>query len=100
MKLLLLADPASSHVLKWANGLSRKGIEVFIFGLSDYNWNEYDKNIQISSKEQSYNLVTEVDLKSEICIVLVESHVTNSRNIRFYKGFLPDRQDVTFVQRS
>ncbi len=47
MKLLLLADPASSHVLKWANGLTREGIEVFIFGLSGYSWNEYDENIHI-----------------------------------------------------
>ena len=53
MKLLLLADPASSHVLKWANGLNRKGIEVFIFGLSDYTWNEYDENINIKTVDFS-----------------------------------------------
>jgi glycosyltransferase involved in cell wall biosynthesis len=53
MKLLLLADPASSHVLKWANGLNRKGIEVFIFGLSDYTWNEFDKNIHIKTVDFS-----------------------------------------------
>jgi L-malate glycosyltransferase len=48
MKILLLADPFSAHVIKWANGLSRKGVDVSIFGLSEYNDSEYDKNINIS----------------------------------------------------
>lgn len=51
MKLLLLADPFSSHTVKWANALNREGIEIFIFGLSGYNHNNYDENIKIEIVE-------------------------------------------------
>lgn len=53
MKVLLLADPASSHIIKWANGLNRKGIEVFIFGLSDYYPDGYHDNIKIKNVDFS-----------------------------------------------
>jgi len=47
MKVMLLADPYSAHIIKWANGLYRKGIEVSIFGLSEYHPEEYDSGIKI-----------------------------------------------------
>jgi glycosyltransferase involved in cell wall biosynthesis len=47
MKILLLADPNSSHVIKWANSLSDIGYEIFIFGLSAYPKNYYNKEIRI-----------------------------------------------------
>ena len=47
MKILLLANPYSSHTVKWANALNRKGIETFIFGLSGYNHNKFDENIKV-----------------------------------------------------
>ena len=47
MKVLLLADPASSHVVKWANGLHGKGIEISIFGLSAYDPTQYNAGIKI-----------------------------------------------------
>lgn len=34
MKLLILADPSSSHTQKWANSLSMRGIDILIYGLS------------------------------------------------------------------
>mgnify|MGYP000896177931 FL=1 len=49
MKLLLLADPASSHTIKWANSLSRKGHSVFLFGLSNYNSALYDTSVKIQT---------------------------------------------------
>jgi len=47
MKVLLLADPASSHVVKWANGLHEKGVEISIFGLSAYDPTQYNAGIII-----------------------------------------------------
>ncbi len=47
MKVLLLADPASSHVVKWANGLLEKGLEISIFGLSSYDQAQYKAGIKI-----------------------------------------------------
>ncbi len=47
MKILLLADPASSHVVKWANGLYERGVEISIFGLSTYDPTQYNAGIKI-----------------------------------------------------
>lgn len=47
MKVLLLADPLSSHVIKWANSLVSKGVKIFIFGLSDYDSSQYDPRVKI-----------------------------------------------------
>lgn len=47
MKVILLADPFSAHVIKWANGLNSKGIEVLVFGLSTYDPSQFDHGIRI-----------------------------------------------------
>lgn len=47
IKLLILSDPSSSHTSKWVNSLYRKGIQLKLFGLSDYNKEEYDNGIEI-----------------------------------------------------
>ncbi len=49
MKILILADPAATHTIKWANALSEKGFEIFLFGLSSYDAGFYNKNITIKS---------------------------------------------------
>ena len=49
MKLLLLANPASSHTIKWANSLSRKGIDVYLFGLNGLDKNSFDEKIKIET---------------------------------------------------
>ena len=47
MKILLLADPVPSHTVKWVNSLSQAGIEVLLFGLSEYNHDLYNHDINI-----------------------------------------------------
>ena len=47
MRVLLLADPFSAHVIKWANGLNSKGVEVLVFGLSDYDQAQFDPGVRI-----------------------------------------------------
>jgi glycosyltransferase involved in cell wall biosynthesis len=49
MKILLLADPSSTHTIKWANSLFDKGLDVFLFGLSGYDLSLYHPGIKIES---------------------------------------------------
>lgn len=46
-KVLILSDPSSSHTSKWVNSLHRKGVKLMLFGLSAFNPDEYDNNIEI-----------------------------------------------------
>ncbi|WP_337864984.1 glycosyltransferase [Ignavibacterium sp.] len=50
IKILLLSDPSSSHTVKWANSLSKNGIEVYLFGLSTDNPIGYDPKVNLISE--------------------------------------------------
>lgn len=43
----MLSDPDSPHTVRWANSLSNKGLQVFLFGLCDYNAVDYSKEVSI-----------------------------------------------------
>ncbi len=45
----MLANPASAHTVRWANSLSEKGIEVFLFGLNKYDETLYHNNVKIET---------------------------------------------------
>ncbi len=47
MKILILANPLSSHTIKWVNFLNARGIEIYLFGLNSYNKNSFNKNVTI-----------------------------------------------------
>lgn len=47
MKILFLADPNSIHTQRWAKSLSQKGLEIYIFGLSQAKENLYTDSPQI-----------------------------------------------------
>lgn len=47
MKILFLADPVPSHTIKWVNSLSEAGIEILLYGLSEYNYELYNRKINI-----------------------------------------------------
>jgi len=49
MRLLLLGDPNSPHIIKWAQSLAKLGIDIYIFGLGDYKGEIYRdyKNIKV-----------------------------------------------------
>ncbi len=49
IKVLLLSDPFSAHTINWANGLHQKGLDVTVFGLSDFDRSQYDNGIQVIS---------------------------------------------------
>lgn len=49
MKVLLLADPSSSHTIKWANSLNASGIEIFLFGFNKFDRTQFSDGVQIFS---------------------------------------------------
>jgi L-malate glycosyltransferase len=49
MKVLLLAPPQSSHVLKWANALVERDISVLLFGLNEPVFSEYNSKVKIET---------------------------------------------------
>lgn len=49
MRILLLSDVGNAHTQKWAKGLSSAGIEVFIFGLSEFDKTIYQNHPHISA---------------------------------------------------
>ena len=49
MKILILADPSNPHTVKWVNSLSTAGIEIFLFGLSKYDANDYSSKVKIET---------------------------------------------------
>ncbi len=61
IKLLLLADPSSSHTSKWVNSLRKFGINVTLFGLSAYNSDEYNKDIKIFTIDFSKSAKSKTD---------------------------------------
>jgi len=59
MKLLLLASPTSTHTIKWAKSLAKKDVDIFIFGLSDYDKSVYEnfENIKVYSLGYKRNII-------------------------------------------
>jgi glycosyltransferase involved in cell wall biosynthesis len=49
MKVLLLANPLSTHLIKWANGLNERGIEILIFGLTEFDKKKFRSGIQLET---------------------------------------------------
>ncbi len=49
MKLLLLADPNSAHIIKWAKSLAGNDTDIVIFGFGDLSVKDYEniKNIKV-----------------------------------------------------
>jgi glycosyltransferase involved in cell wall biosynthesis len=53
MKAMILADPSSAHTIKWVNALSKKGVDIFLYGLTEYKPQNYFslKDVRIYSEE-------------------------------------------------
>lgn len=61
MKILLLADPLPSHTIKWANSLSKSGIEILLFGLNKPDQSIYDSSVYI----ETFNISREIQIKGD-----------------------------------
>ena len=51
IRLLLLADPNSSHTIKWVRGLTGKGVKIYLFGINYLDTDAYEglENVEIST---------------------------------------------------
>jgi len=51
MNVLMLADPHSAHTIKWVKYLSKKNVNIFLFGLNSFNNEDYSgiQNLEIKS---------------------------------------------------
>ncbi len=63
MKILILADPASPHTIKWVTNLSKKNIEIFLFGLTGYKTGTYSNlpNLKIQTLGMKGKVFTKPD---------------------------------------
>lgn len=58
MKILIAANLESNHTIRWVYALHKRGIELVLFGLTNFNYEKYDgiENLKIYSAEHSENL--------------------------------------------
>jgi glycosyltransferase involved in cell wall biosynthesis len=49
MKILMLGNPNSPHIIKWANALNEAGEEIIVAGFTSYDKLQFHKNIKIIS---------------------------------------------------
>jgi glycosyltransferase involved in cell wall biosynthesis len=86
LKVLILSDPSSSHTSKWVNSLHKAGVKVKLFGLSDYNPAEYEKEIPIEVLDFSKSAKTKSDGDLRKLIYLKSIHKVRE----IIKFFQPD----------
>lgn len=86
MKIFLLANPDSVHTINWVNALSEKGIEIYLFGLSNYDKNNFNKNIVI----ESLNISSDIKDKPDASLFKI-IYLTSLKRIKeLIKNFKPD----------
>ena len=63
MKAMILADPSSAHTIKWVSALSKKGVDIFLYGLTEYKPQNYFslKNLKIYSEELDSSIFAKKD---------------------------------------
>ncbi len=61
MRVLILADPGSSHTVKWANSLARRGVEIYLIGLSPFNPDKYEGTVRVESLARTASNFNERD---------------------------------------
>ena len=63
LKLLILSDPDSPHTIKWISSLAERNINIFLFGLSQYDKNQYKafSNVRVYSTGVSRTLTAKPD---------------------------------------
>ncbi len=54
MRILLLSDCLSTHSVKWANSLSKKGIKIYLFSINQNKLQNYSPEIEIITPEHSF----------------------------------------------
>lgn len=72
MRLFLLADQRSPHIIKWTNALLERDIEIFLFGFTQGNRNNYcnTKKLHFASMNLDENYFSKPDGKLSKIIYL------------------------------
>ncbi|HSP86697.1 MAG TPA: glycosyltransferase [Ignavibacteriaceae bacterium] len=93
MKVLMLSDPGSYHTIKWSNALSRMGVEIYVFGFSNFDKTLFDEEIKIESKNISSNIKKKTDGSFAKLM-----YVTSLRKIKnIIKEYKPDLIHVQYA---
>jgi glycosyltransferase involved in cell wall biosynthesis len=86
MKILLLADPASSHSVKWINSLHKRGFDLLVFGLSQAENSALSNEIKTEAWKIPERLTTLSDGN-----ILKSLYLLSFRKLqRAIKNFKPD----------
>lgn len=87
MKILILADPASTHTMKWVTSLSNRGIEIALFGMNNCDTSLYK---QFDVKVYSLNLNNRVRFESETSLSKLSYLMALKKIKRLINEFKPD----------
>lgn len=88
LKVLILADPNSPHIIKWAKGLSSKDISVFIYGTNILKTNAYEKEKGIEVK--TFGFSSELLRKTPGSFEKIKYISIIKELKKVYKEFKPD----------
>lgn len=61
MKIFLLSNCNSSHTFKWANSLSERNIDVYLFGLADQEFNGLNQKVNVIVEKIPTEIKTQTD---------------------------------------
>ncbi len=86
MKILILADTSSIHTIRWANALFQKGVEVALFGFSNYNSSDYCNGIKIYSNQIPSTIISKKD--GDLSKLIYLKSIAKVKNI--IEEFKPD----------
>ncbi len=86
MKVLMLADPAASHTIKWVNSLSEKGIEIYLFGFGSYNPSVLNKNVKV----ETFNTPDKIKAKTDGAVSKIIYFTALKRINSLIKKIKPD----------
>jgi len=93
MKVLMLSDPGSYHTIKWSNALNKRGIEIYVFGFSDYDKNLFNKNIKV----ETHGISSEIKKKADGSFSKWVYLKSLSKVKRIIKEFKPDLIHVQYA---
>ena len=95
MKVLLLANANSIHTQRWAKGLAGRGIEIFIFSLSDVDAGVFDTthNIEV----YSFGFSEELTQKNEGGVSKLQYLKVLPALFKKIKAFRPDIIHVHYI---
>lgn len=88
MKILLLANPNSPHTVKWARALADRGLELCIFGLSNYDNSLYQNHTNIRVFSSNFHSTITEDSATKISKLIYLKATPAVK--KMIAGFKPD----------